>query len=374
MTWCDDSLCALGVAHNLGAQSHLVGRQLVVHSDVRAKMNEWYVGESGLTGRMSSVIALGQDRAIALHMAPSLAKRPFDPLEEIANQITRGTNVRQEGTKLSIESTLEIPREISVDGSMSSQFISGLLILLCSKGKACTVNLLNPKSMPYIDMTIDILRHFGGKLERNGNAIQIFEGELTGSRYQIEQDWSAIGLLLAATFHGGGGQLAVPDLKSCQADRAVLEFLKDNLSYTDGHLKWVPNELEGLDIDMNDCPDLFPAMAAIAVGAKTASRFKGVGRLAHKESDRGLAIQQEWAKLGLHVEIDGDEMVVYPGKVNGGKVDAHGDHRMAMALAALGLSAESEVVITGAESVGKSYPDFWNDLMELNGQIELSYE
>jgi 3-phosphoshikimate 1-carboxyvinyltransferase len=110
---------------------------------------------------------------------------------------------------------------------------------------------------------------------------------------------------------------------------------------------------------------LFPAVVALATQSNGVSQMLGTQRLIHKESNRALTLQQEFGKLGVQINLQGDKMLVTGGKIRGGEVSSHNDHRIAMALATAALRAESEVVIDQAESVNKSYPSFWEDLKRL---------
>jgi 3-phosphoshikimate 1-carboxyvinyltransferase len=152
-------------------------------------------------------------------------------------------------------------------------------------------------------------------------------------------------------------------MNSKQADKKLIDFLmKSNCQVTifnegirvDGSLR------NPMIADLTDCPDLFPAVVAFAASTPGTSRFKGVHRLRNKESDRAMALQTEYAKLGVNISFEGDELVVKGvEKILTGRVDAHGDHRIAMALAVTALNAENTVELNGAEHVSKSFPDFW---------------
>jgi len=124
---------------------------------------------------------------------------------------------------------------------------------------------------------------------------------------------------------------------------------------------WVERApLHAFAFDATDCPDLFPALVALASGCDGVSQIRGIHRLRHKESDRALVLREEFGKLEITITFEGDEMLVVGGPVRGGNVSSCGDHRVAMALAVAALRASSPVIIDGAEAVAKSYPEFWN--------------
>ena len=136
-----------------------------------------------------------------------------------------------------------------------------------------------------------------------------------------------------------------------------------------------PAAMNGFDFDATDCPDLFPPLVALAAGCTGVTVIKGVSRLAHKESDRGLTLQEEFGKMGIRIELDHDLMRIYAdGQVKGAKVHSRHDHRIAMACAVAALKADGDVTIEQANAVKKSYPDFFRDLKKLGGAVSLPFE
>jgi len=200
----------------------------------------------------------------------------------------------------------------------------------------------------------------------------------SGQYYQptqinVEGDWSGAAFLLVAA--AIAGEVGVTSLKpiSKQADRAIIDALMwtgATVSIQDNLVAVSKGELNAFHFDATQCPDLFPPLVALATHCKGESRILGANRLRVKESDRAVALQQEFAKLGISIEIDGDLMRVFGGKVKGGKVESYGDHRIAMACAIAALAADGEVEIEGAEAVAKSYPEFFRDLMAMNVQAK----
>jgi 3-phosphoshikimate 1-carboxyvinyltransferase len=125
--------------------------------------------------------------------------------------------------------------------------------------------------------------------------------------------------------------------------------------------------------DATDCPDLFPPLVALAAYCKGKTTIKGVSRLAHKESNRAITLQDEFDMMGVTIDLEGDDMIIHGGGiVKGADVHSHHDHRIAMACAVAGLKADSEMVIEDAQAVKKSYPDFWQDLEKLGAGVSLN--
>lgn len=130
-----------------------------------------------------------------------------------------------------------------------------------------------------------------------------------------------------------------------------------------------PAPIEAFEFDVTHCPDLAPPLVALASRARGVSVIRGMGRLVHKESDRAQTLAREFQSLGVDIRLEGERLLVRGGLVQGGEVDSHGDHRLAMALAVAGLAARSTVSIIGADCVIKSYPAFFQDLRSLGGRV-----
>ena len=170
------------------------------------------------------------------------------------------------------------------------------------------------------------------------------------------------------------GETTVENLRpdSLQADRRVLEALRAagaELILREDSVTVRRRDLKAFDFDATDCPDLFPPLAALALNCAGTSRIFGAGRLKHKESDRAAVLFKELSGLGAAIVVREDVLEVARSRIRGGTLDAHNDHRIAMAGALAGLASESGVRVEGAECVAKSYPRFFEDLESLGGDI-----
>jgi 3-phosphoshikimate 1-carboxyvinyltransferase len=167
------------------------------------------------------------------------------------------------------------------------------------------------------------------------------------------------------------------DVRSTQADKAILQALRDcgaELVEKEGTLLVGPGEaaLNAFRFDATDCPDLFPPLVTLAAYCSGKTEIFGVSRLAHKESNRGLTLQEEFGKMGVRIDLEGDRMVVHGGGgVKGATVHSRHDHRIAMACAVAALKAKGPVTIEEAEAINKSYPDFYEDLRAIGGKVEI---
>jgi 3-phosphoshikimate 1-carboxyvinyltransferase len=142
------------------------------------------------------------------------------------------------------------------------------------------------------------------------------------------------------------------------------------LSIQPGQVEIGPSVLKAFHFNANDCPDLFPPLVALAAYCEGITVIEGVNRLAHKESDRAITLQQEFAKLGIEINLQDDLMLIKGGSgVKAATTHSHHDHRIAMACAIAGLPASGEVVIEEAEAINKSYPDFYDHLKKLGAVI-----
>jgi len=264
--------------------------------------------------------------------------------------------------------------EVEVDGSESSQFISGLLMALPLATSDSVVIVHDLKSRPYIDLTIDLLKKFNIKIENRDYQHFKIQGnqKYQAADIQLEGDWSGAAFLLVAAALNGEIRVTGLNQFSEQADRDILVALADagvQLKQENGEISVSKSQLSAFEFDAAHCPDLFPPLAVLAAAANGVSKIKGVDRLKNKESNRGKTLQEELGKLGIGIILDGNLMLVKGGKIKGGTVFSHHDHRIAMAAAVAGLIAEEPVIIQSAECVSKSWPSFFDDLKTLNVEV-----
>ena len=259
------------------------------------------------------------------------------------------------------------PKDITIDGSLSSQFITGFIYGFVGSptlGKH-KITLNNPKSVPYIELSLDVLKSFGVDLKIENNEIQ-FNGpyQLNAAEIEIEGDWSSASFFLVAAALLGELTFLNMNPESCQADLKMLEAIQDfgaEVEWKDGQLMVRAKENHAFEFDATDCPDLFPPLAVLASFANGETKIKGVKRLFAKESDRAATIQSELGKLGANIRVEDDVMYINPGgEAKANEVDSCNDHRIAMACAIYGLKLNQQIEITNAEAVNKSFPSFYD--------------
>lgn len=372
MDFCNDTLSALNCIKMLGAKAERTDEHtIVVEGGVKPQGNLLSVGESGLSARLFTPIAALCSEPIVISGEGTLLYRPMDMMIQPLRAL--GVDVRDGGGRLPIEVCGPMRGgEITVDGSVSSQFITGLLLALPLAEQDTVINVSKAVSKPYLDMTIDIASHFGVAIEHNDyEQFYIAGGQsYTPTTYSIEGDWSAAAMLLVAGAVAGEVTVGNISMLSKQADVAVCRALVAagaELTSEQNTVTAARRPLHGFEFDATHCPDLFPALATLAAAAEGESTIIGTHRLEHKESNRAEAIAREFGRLGIEVDLSTDNvMKIRGGKIVGGvEVDSHGDHRMAMTLAVAGLISERGVTITGAECVAKSYPNFFEDIERL---------
>ena len=372
MDFCNDTLSAISCIEVLGAKvTREDNRTLVIQGGLAPQSDRLHVGESGLSARLFTPIASLCNRWITIAGEGTLLYRPMDMMISPLRQL--GVDVRDGGGRLPIEVCGPIVGgEIDVDGSVSSQFVTGLLLALPLAQNDTVINVTKAVSKPYLDMTIDIARQAGVAIEHNDYKQFYVAGNqaYVPRTYTIEGDWSAAAMLLVAGAVAGEVTVGNISMLSKQADVAICDALVRagaELVSEGNTIKAAHRSLHAFEFDATNCPDLFPALATLAAAAEGVSTIVGTRRLEHKESNRAEAIAQEFGKLGIEVDLSTENvMKIRGGEINGGvEVDSHGDHRMAMTLAVAGLISKQGVTIHGAESVAKSYPDFFETLEQL---------
>ncbi len=379
----NDDLAALSIIGDLGAKiSENEDGNIYIEGNFFDKNHSPQIdcGESGLSIRMFTPIAALSDEEITINGSGSLLNRPLDFFDEILPKL--GVEIKSNGGKvpLIVKGPLK-PKDIEIDGSLSSQFLTGLLMAYAASGaNDVTIKVNNLKSKPYIDLTLKVMKDFGMHVENKNYQEFYFKRQQMWSRnseFTVEGDWSGGAFLLVAGAISGEIVVRGLDVFSKQADIAILQALMDcgsNISIDEEQISIsTPLALKPFHFNATDCPDLFPPLVDLAAYCNGTTVITGVSRLAHKESNRGLTLQDEFAKMGIEIILQDDLMLVKGGTgVKGAAVHSRHDHRIAMACAVAGLKANGDTVIEEAEAVNKSYPDFYEHLQLLNASVTLN--
>ena len=308
--------------------------------------------ESGSTLRFMLPICCALGIETTFLMSGRLPYRPLSPMWE---------ELERMGCKLSkpTEDTIRTQGKLrngkfTIDGSVSSQFITGLLFALSLMTGDNTLSVTgNIESKPYIDLTVQVMKLFS--MEFDGCRFINPTGYRSPGKITVEGDWSNGAFFLAATALGNDISVTGLSIDSLQGDKAAAELFKA----LD----------ENITVCGKDIPDLIPILAVTA-GAKNGATFQNISRLRLKESDRIAAIAEMLNVLGAKTQIHQDQMTVFPAKYHGGIIDSHNDHRIAMSAAIASTAASGPITILNAQCVNKSYPQFWSEFTRLGGYYE----
>ena len=408
-TSCGDNESALKVAQMLGAEVRRDGSELIING-ISASLgcldkSELHVGESGLLTRvMIPVMTQLCPEKVTFTGEKTLPGRPLTGAKEILEILgAESYNCSQESLEvMEGDDCLRIPLAVrgplkpgraDISGKHGSQLISGLLMALPFAERNSTLVVHEPKSIPYMFITLEILKKFGIKignemlggrdfLESNGDwslctemVFKVKGGQkFKAADIDLEGDWSAAANFLVAGAIFGKAELSGLDTTSLQADLCVMDILMDagaSLSQLDGDKGNITVQrapLKAFNVDASNCPDLFPIISVLAAFCQGTSRLEGVGRLANKESNRAKAIIGMLTQMGVKASVEDDEMVIEghslterilnSNMLKGGSYTSCHDHRMVMALKVASLGADSPIVIDDEECVGKSFPQF----------------
>ena len=372
-SYCDDSLAAMSIATGLGARVEPHPEELRIVGSAILKEAKLNCGESGLAIRMFSPIAALYPSEITMVGAVSLKKRPMSMIEEALRQLGAECTTTNGFLPITIKGPVK-GGTCEIDGSVSSQLLTGLLMALPLAKKDSVIKVNNLKSKPYIDMTIQILGSFGITIENSDYELFRIPGNQRYKPvdYRVEGDWSGGAFLLVAG--AIQGELKVEGLRydSLQSDKSIITALDSagaRISITDDHIGISAREMKAFNFDATHSPDLFPPLVALACYCKGTSNIKGVSRLVFKESNRAQALMDEFSKMNIRVGINDDMMSITGGRPSGARVESHEDHRIAMAVTVASLGAAGRIYLRDSQCVAKSYPDFYKDLRQLGAAI-----
>ncbi len=334
-------------------------------------------GESGLAARLFIPIAALSGEEISFSGNGSLLQRPLHFYYKVLPKL--GVKVEGNGATLpvSVKGPLR-PRPLTVDGSVSSQFLSGLLFAFSAAVETPLIlEVENAVSQPYLDMSVATLQAFGKAVWPVAEGYQIappnvFPEEIN---YTIAGDWSSAAVWLIAAALGAEISVSGLSPKSLQADEALVEILRQTgmaVFWEEENLVVEGTPQKGFSADLTHMPDLFPVLAVLALSAPGESHISGLHRLRHKESDRLLSVTEMLQQGGISFSISDDEIRIPGGQIfQACTVSSYNDHRLVMAATLAALRADGPVIISGAEAVKKSYPVFFEDLKTLGGAFDL---
>lgn len=330
--------------------------------------------ESGSTLRFMIPVAAALGKSVTFVGSGRLPQRPIGDYLRLLPE----HNVKCEsegGLPLKISGQLTCGT-YELAGNVSSQYITGLLLALpILDGDSKIVLTTRLESKPYVDMTVKVMNDFGVCVEETDYGYFIKGNQEYKARdYIVESDWSQAAFFLAAGAIGGDVKLKGLDLNSTQGDKEIVNILKRfgaDIEVSESVISCKKSNLNGIEIDASDIPDMVPSLAVVAAYANGQTVIKGAERLRLKESDRIESVVTNLKKMGVDVTETNDGMIINGGIVNGAVIDGYNDHRIVMAFSVAGLNANGECEITDAESINKSYPDFFDDYNSLGGKADV---
>ena len=376
----DDTQATLDAVNALGIETELHDNYWTIHGQETLKAPDHPINcrVSGSTLRfMIPVAALAPGPSVFLFGAP-FKQRPVSPLLESLNELGAESTIQRDSSSVMVRGGGIRGGKTSIRGNISSQFISGLLFA-CPKAEEDTeINVSTTlESKGYVEMTLEVLVAHGldGTVNPELSRLWIPANQTYKPLdHTVPGDFSSAAFLFAAAAVTSSlVTVKNLDYQTSQGDKAILGILQEmgaKIKIRDCSVEIEGDQLIGVDIDARDIPDLVPICAVLACFAKGPSEIYNAKRLRYKESDRLDSISVELKKMGADIIVNEDGLVINGSSgLHGATIDPHNDHRIAMSCAIAALGAVGETKIHNVECINKSYPQFFNDLRVLGGNV-----
>ena len=335
---------------------------------------ELFCGESAATLRFMTAICSLIPGKCELVSGPSLAKRPIKPLVQALRQLGVNCSCQSETAPVIVEGSRLKGGVAKLAGNISSQFISALLFISPFAEEGVTIRLTTPlESKPFVLMTLECLRRFGIRVSQALNQFEISKQAYRPAKYEVEGDWSSASYFLALGAISGGVEVENLNPESLQGDKIMLNFLRDMgalVEVNENSVVVKKSRLNALRADLSDCIDLLPTLAVLAAVADGVSELTGIERARIKESNRVAAVKEGLERMGIKVTEEKNRLVVTGSEPRGSVIDSQSDHRVAMAFSILG-SVVGGTTINDAECVAKTFPQFWDILKSIGGEVKI---
>ncbi|OGU59439.1 MAG: 3-phosphoshikimate 1-carboxyvinyltransferase [Ignavibacteria bacterium GWF2_33_9] len=387
----EDSQNALMLIENLGCKVNKSIESIEIIPKTEFSFPELLnvnCGESGLLMRMFTAILSIFPNSFIIDGSGTLKNRILFDIEDILKKL--GAKVKSNNYLLPLELHGPIKSgNIKLDASKTSQFLSGLIIALPKLSESSTIHIKNLVSKPYIDLTIDSVRKFGGKIDFENDVMKLYPSVYKGQEVIIEGDWSNAAVFLIAGAIAGEVNVTGLNIYSLQGDKKILEVIEQvgaKIQYnSEGSVesktehsqttffqkrelvavKVKKHELKAFDFDAKDTPDLVPYLSVLAANCDGKSAIHNVSRINFKESKRLELIIKNLSQLKIKCSIINDTLEIWGGELQGGIFETGNDHRLAMAGALASLTSDEKIVIDDTDCVKKSYPNFWEEFSKL---------
>ncbi len=373
----DDTEAAINVLSRVGIRLHQKGDTWqVMGGDFRKPDTDLFCCESAATLRFMTAICSLVPGECRLTAGPTLSKRPVKPLLQALRQLGVDCLYNDEEASVIVNGGRLSGGVTELPGNISSQFVSALLFIAPFAEEGMTIKLTTPlESQSFVLMTVECLKMFGieVKYATDLRQFEIARQIYKPTSFRVEGDWSSASYLLALGALSGEVEVENLNPESLQGDKVILDFLKDMgalVIINNNSVTVRKSRLNGIKADLSNCIDLLPTMAVLAATADGVSEFTGIERARLKESNRVSAVRDGLERMGIKVIEDRNRLTITGSEPKGSVIDSRDDHRIAMAFSLLG-SVAGDTIIDGAECVTKTYPEFWDTLKSLGGEVKI---
>lgn len=380
--FCEDTKASLRISKMLGARiDHQDCIIITGPEQLLAPESEMDCRGSGTTLRLFTALSSLTKGRCVLTGDQSLQARPMTALLQALGQLgVNASSIRGNGKPpVEVFGNGIAGGVVRIRGDISSQYISGLLFACALAENETRIEITTQlESQPYVEMTIELMEHFGVYAEpsKEWNQISISgKQKYMESDYEVPGDYSSAAFLMIAGALCGSVKVTGLEQESKQGDSQIIPLLKKmgvSIDFAKGGYSVTRSKPISLNIDVSNTPDLVPILAVLASQAKGKTHIFNASRLRFKESDRLLTTTTELRKMGAQIDATEDGIIIEgPTPLHGEVIDSHNDHRIAMACTVAGLIAKGPTLIEGVESISKSYPEFIEDMQFLGANIEL---
>lgn len=342
---------------------------------IHAHQNEIFCNESGSTLRFLIPIFSLCNQKLTFTGAGRLMERPQSIYQDLF--LNKKLLFEQNDHGITIESSLPAG-QYEIKGDVSSQFISGLLFTLPLLKGDSILKIIPPyESKSYVDLTIQMLHHYGIQIEQSDSYTYIIKGnqQYQANNYSIEGDYSQLAFFAVYAAINGNVQIDGMNLNSYQGDQqiiAILERAGANIKAIKNGYLISKGDLKGCDIDLANCPDIGPILCVLGMFSEGTTTINNAARLRIKESDRIAAMEHELRKFGCDITSDENTITIHgkKGYTCNEILYGHNDHRIVMALTIASACSNNATTIQDAQAISKSYPHFFEDYQKVNGKVE----
>lgn len=376
----DDTKAMISCLSKLGIKIVTSKNKIVVSGSFKDIKDKKYILNANLSGttiRFILALCCIVPGIKILQGEKGLNKRPIGDLVDVLRQLGAGIDYLDKNgfSPLKITTSKLKLGKVSINGEISSQFLSALLMILPIIGNV-TINVVGAQiSKSYVDMTINSIEQFGVKIiNKNYKKYKVCGNqEYNIEEYNVEGDYSGAGYF-AAIAALTKSKITIKNLnpKSIQGDREFLEFLKqmgNEIILGKNEMTIIGKSVKPVKINMENCPDQVQTLAVLAAFANGTTIINGVRSLRVKETERVKSLEQELAKMGIKTESNHDTLTIYGGDPKPAEINTYGDHRMAMSFAVAGTKLDG-VIINNPNVVSKTFPDFWINLKKIGVKIK----